>query len=151
MNPPRLVIDAGVVVGWFVPEEHGGPAGADDALRLLDLAVAGRLALAAPELVLAESANVLWKLARLRGYPIGAAERAVHAILDVPLELHRHGRLLPDALEIAFRYQRTVCDSLYVALALRQHAPLVTTDRRLATALAPSFPAVRTLETVFAG
>jgi len=48
----RLVIDSSVVIKWFVPEVHSA-----DALRYLD----PDLERDAPELLLAEVSNILWK------------------------------------------------------------------------------------------
>jgi predicted nucleic acid-binding protein len=48
----RFVIDSSVLIKWFVPEIHSV-----DALRYLD----PDLERDAPELLLAEVANVLWK------------------------------------------------------------------------------------------
>lgn len=46
--------------------------------------------------------------------------------------------LVGAALEIALAFDRSVYDSLYVALALRDDCQLVTADRRLYNALAPA-------------
>jgi predicted nucleic acid-binding protein len=48
--------------------------------------------------------------------------------------------LLPDALEIAFAYDRSVYDSLYVALAIQFKTEMITADERLANALASRLP-----------
>jgi predicted nucleic acid-binding protein len=48
--------------------------------------------------------------------------------------------LVEDALRLAFENQRTVYDTLYVALALNLPAELVTADERLANALGARFP-----------
>jgi predicted nucleic acid-binding protein len=52
-----------------------------------------------------------------------------------PLEVHSAEPLLESAWDIARETGLTVCDSLYVALAVAQTAPLVTADRRLFEAL----------------
>ena len=117
-----LVVDASVMVMLAT-----GEPGADGADRMVDGA-----ALAAPELVLGEAANALWKKARAGS--IARAE-AVQALRDidgmftglVPL------RLLQDqALDLALRRDHPVYDCFYVALAMREGAPLLTADRRLA-------------------
>jgi predicted nucleic acid-binding protein len=48
--------------------------------------------------------------------------------------------LLEEAFSIALTFDRTVYDSLYVALAVRLKADLVTADERLANALAAHLP-----------
>jgi predicted nucleic acid-binding protein len=47
---------------------------------------------------------------------------------------------LEEAFSIAATFNRTVYDSLYVALAVRSKADLVTADERLANALAARLP-----------
>ena len=56
----RLTVDASVVVKWFVAEELSREA------RLL---LAHRLDLHAPDLLLAEFANTIWKKARRSDIP----------------------------------------------------------------------------------
>ena len=48
--------------------------------------------------------------------------------------------LLEEAFSIAATFDRTVYDSLYVALAVRLKADMVTADERLANALAAHLP-----------
>jgi predicted nucleic acid-binding protein len=49
-------------------------------------------------------------------------------------------RPVPGALELAAQYDRTVYDSLYVALARESSIELITADERLANALAAYLP-----------
>lgn len=146
MNGLGCVVDAGVLVACCVAEESGGPSGGENALRLLERAARRQIALYTPELALAESGSVLWKYVRLRGYPAGAAERAVRALTRMPLQLATHAPLLPQAFDLSLRYGVTVYDALYVALAARERLPFVTTDARLVRAVSPSLPAVTLLE-----
>jgi predicted nucleic acid-binding protein len=48
--------------------------------------------------------------------------------------------LIHKAFEIATAFDRSVYDSVYVALAIQSQAPLITADERLANALASRFP-----------
>ena len=48
--------------------------------------------------------------------------------------------LLLGAMSIALRFNRSIYDSLYVALAFQEDCALVTADRRLYDALAISYP-----------
>ena len=49
-------------------------------------------------------------------------------------------QLLDQAMEIATAVQRSVYDSLYVALAMRLNTDLITADERLFNALGAHFP-----------
>jgi predicted nucleic acid-binding protein len=44
--------------------------------------------------------------------------------------------LAPEALDLAIRFDRSVYDCLYLALAVRTKSVMVTADHRLANALA---------------
>lgn len=131
-----LVVDASVALKWFLPEVH-----ADAALRLLDR----DHHLMAPELVVPEFGNALWKRV-LRGEASAAeAGAALEALATMPVVLQPSQPLAPLALDIACRTRRTVYDSLYVALAVVHDCRLVTADRRLYQALTDSALAVHLL------
>jgi predicted nucleic acid-binding protein len=122
-----FVVDASVAVKWFMAEMHEMPA-----LRLLE----GRHELLVPDLLFTEVANALWKRVR-RAETTASAAVATLATLDtVRFQIHPSRPLLPLALELATRFGRTVYDSLYIAVAMIRHCPLVTADRRLHDALA---------------
>ena len=117
----RLVVDASVVVKWFLPEVL-----AEAALRL----AASDRAFLAPELLCAEFANVLWKK-QLRGEVAGTAAAGIlENFRSVAIETFALMPLLPDAFAIASAAGHSVCDCLYLALAEREDCPLVTADRR---------------------
>ena len=122
-----LVVDASVAVKWFLPE-----AGAEPAVALLR---AGHR-LIAPDLLWIEVASVLWKVVRRGALTADEAERMVSDAAAFPVEMFESGTLLTDTRRIATATAGTVYDSLYVALAAREDAVMVTADERLVNALA---------------
>lgn len=124
----QYVVDASVVVKWFAPEIHSNIAG-----RLS----ASPHALVAPDFLPVEVANSFWKHVR-RGHAtrIEALERL--AIVDRRVMLFPSLPLVESAINIALDHERTVYDSLYLALAIEQQCQLVTADRRLYNALSPT-------------
>ena len=117
-----LVVDASVAAQWLVPDNN-----TTEALQILQLAPS----LIAPELLLAEVANTLWKRVQ-RGElnPIvGGALLAT--FLTIPVDIYPHAPLLPLAWDVATATGITIYDSLYVALAHSKQAPLITADKRL--------------------
>jgi predicted nucleic acid-binding protein len=123
----RLVVDASVVVKWFLPEVR-----AESALRL----AASDRAFLAPELLGAEFANALWKK-RLRGEVEGTAAAGIlEHFRRVAIETFALMPLLPSAFAIASAAGHSVYDCLYLALAEREDCPLVTADRRFYQAFA---------------
>ena len=117
-----FVVDASVAIKWFLPEVHG-----DAALRLLD----ADHNLLVPDLLFPEIGNILWKRVRRGEATAKEAAATLNAFVALPLRVHPCRRLLPLALEIAVRVQRSVYDSLYLAVAVLQNCPLVTADLKL--------------------
>jgi len=121
-----VVIDASIAAKWFFPEVHS-----DRAQRLLS----GRTTLLAPDLILAEFANVAWKRFRRREITADQAGAIVGDFLRFPVRIFPSARIIPAALDVALGTGRTLYDGLYVALALDRACRLVTADERLVNAL----------------
>ncbi len=125
-----IVVDASVVLKWFVPE-----AGSDAASRLL----ASGERLEAPDLLFAEIANAIWKKV-LRGQLTRAeSQLLVSDIEKIAVDTTPCRALASDAHAIALITSRSVYDSMYVALALRRDTRVITADERFFHAL-QSFP-----------
>ena len=123
----RLVVDASVAVKWLVEEEES-----ETAERLLR----GNFDLHAPRLLVSEVANAIWRRARAGEIGRGEAGMLVHAISEMPLYWHNDEELGPDAVRLALAFDRPAYDCVYLALAHRIGAQVVTTDARFANALA---------------
>lgn len=121
------VVDASVAVKWVVPEILS-----EQSDRLLG----GGEALIAPDLLLTEAANALWKKIRRRELSAAEANRALDVISASGIVLYAAQPLLARALAMAQRLEHPVYDCVYVALAERERATLVTADERLLARLA---------------
>jgi predicted nucleic acid-binding protein len=117
----KFVVDASVAVKWFVPEIHSAAAA-----RLLDPAIV----LCAPDLISAEFGNVLWKKVRRAELTPDDADEILEAFGGVPLEIRPSSVLLAAAFELAVELDRSVYDSLYLALAVAEKCALVTADAK---------------------
>lgn len=116
------VLDASAAVRLILAD----PAAADLAER-----VGGAALVLAPELMLTELANTLWKLQRAdRLNDLDTQELLAEAreLVD-RLEPDRH--LQAEALALACHLNHPVYDCLYLALARREAASLISSDRRL--------------------
>ena len=132
------VIDASVAAKWFLPA--AGEPLSEEAAGWLRRYVKDEVRFVLPDLFWAELANVLWKAARQGRCTKMTARRAVTAMQEFNLPTVPSQLLLDEALALAFAFDRSVYDCLYVALALRSKAQLVTADERLANALAARLP-----------
>jgi len=124
-----VVVDASVAAKWFLPEPDA-PA----ALRLLD----GRHRLAAPDLIRAEFGNIAWKLHARGALDANEASDMIEHFLSMPLEIHDSTYLLAPALQIAIATNRTVYDSLYLALAVELGGTVITADEHWVNTLETS-------------
>ena len=133
-----LVIDASVAAKWLLPAR--GETLTDEALSLLGLYAKGGVRFIVPDLFWAELGNILWKAVRQGRRTKAAAELAIAAIKDRKLPSVPSQMLLDHAFAIATAFDRTLYDSLYVALAVDSKAYLITVDEKLANALAAHLP-----------
>ena len=125
----KVVVDASVAVKWFVPEIHSAAA-----VRMLD----PEIALYAPDLIGPEFGNILWKKVRRKEIGREEADEIMNAFAKLPFEIRPSALLLPAAFELAIELDRTVYDSLYLALAVAEEYVLITADSKFHAALAAS-------------
>jgi predicted nucleic acid-binding protein len=120
------VVDASVVIKWFVNEVHAGAA-----RRLQE----DQYQLFAPDLLWSECGNILWKKVR-RGELTPDEARLIRGGLEQqPISTFPSRALLDLALEVSLDANRTVYDSCYLAVALLVGCQLVTADQKLFNAL----------------
>lgn len=131
MTPdPKAVVDASVAVKWYVPEP-----GSEPAATLL----AGPVRLLAPDLLVSEFGNTVWKKTIRGELKPGEAKTIVRAFLSaLPVNLHPSAVLLQAALEIALRFRRSIYDATYLALAVAEDCPFITADETLVRAFRDS-------------
>ena len=123
----RLTVDASVAVKWLIAEDDS------DAARSL---VARGEELHAPRLMVSEIANALWRKARLGEIERSEAAAMTAAVPEMPVRWSADETLCADAVRLALALDRPVYDCVYLALAHRLGAPIVTADLRFANALA---------------
>lgn len=131
-----VVVDASVAAKWFLP---GEPLSAE-AFSLLARYAKGELRFVVPDLFWAELANILWKSVRLRRIPARSAHSALESLRERSFPTVPSLDLLGAALTLALAFDRSVYDSLYVALAVHSKSHLITADEKLANSLAAHLP-----------
>ena len=125
----RFVVDASVVVKWLIVEED-----ADVARQL----ATGGQDLHAPRLMASEVASALWRKARLGEIERRAAGILLANVPDMPVRWNDDETVAADAVRLALALDHPVYDCVYLALAHRIGAVMVTADRRFVTTLAPT-------------
>ena len=123
----RFVVDANVAVKWLVAEEDTDVAE--------ELATSGD-DLHAPRLMASEVADALWRKAR-----VGEIERRAAGVLlanvpDMPVRWGADELVSADAVRLALALDHPVYDCVYLALAHRIGAVMLTADSRFANAVA---------------
>ena len=115
-----FVIDASIAVKWVV-EEHGTP----EALTLRQKAK-----LIAPELLVAECANILWKKVKREELLKQEALLAARLLQGAEIELLPTRSLFEAATRMSIEIDHPAYDCLYLALAVEKECPFVTADER---------------------
>ncbi len=133
-----LIVDASVGVKWCVHAQTEPLA--RRAEELLAEYRSGRARFVVPDLFWLELANALWKAVRIGKTDLQHAERSLRLVVELEIPTLPSFDLVPPSLQLAANYDRTVYDSIYVALALRARGDLITADERLANAMAARFP-----------
>jgi predicted nucleic acid-binding protein len=122
-----LVVDASVAVKWFLDEP-----GDREARALVERSEA----LIAPELIVAEVLNAIWKRLLAGDADIRQGPRVAVVLPKVLAQIRSLGPLAARTLEIAAELRHPAYDCFYLALAEERQAKLVTADRRLLGRLA---------------
>jgi len=133
-----FVVDSSVAAKWLPPLNNEPLA--SEARGLLTDWTYGKIELSIPDLLHIEVANVLWKAARAGRCKATEARAALRILISYGLPVTASATILELALRIGMEYERTVYDSIYVALAVQSGRELVTADEKLANALAAYFP-----------
>jgi predicted nucleic acid-binding protein len=120
------VVDASIVIKWFVDEVH-----AEAARRLQE----DQYELSAPDLLWLECGNILWKKVRRRELTPDEARLIWGGLEQQPISAFPSRLVLDLALEVAFDTNRTGYDCCYPALAVLTGCWLVTADQKLFNAL----------------
>ena len=117
-----LVLDASAVVRIIEGAESSTPF--QEAVLKADLVLA-------PELMLTEVANALWRLQRGGHLKVDGLQRHLSRAADLVDVIEPDRHLQAEALALACHLDHPVYDCLYLALARREAAVLLTADQRL--------------------
>ena len=114
------VVDASVAVKWVVEE-----VGSEKAVALKGSS------LVAPDLILVECSNILWKKVRRRELTKKQATDALDQLMRAQIQLAALRDLVAGAHRLALEIDHPSYDCIYLALADRERVPLITAGKRL--------------------
>jgi predicted nucleic acid-binding protein len=120
----KIVIDASVLVKWYVREVHS-----DKALVLRDKHINGELELAAPVLISYETLNALKYTGLFSNKEI---KQIAASIQNYGISLHGlEGKTTELTLDAVEKNDITVYDGAYLGLAMNLGAEFITADQKL--------------------
>ena len=120
MNGETFVIDASIAIKWVIEE--------DDTPEALALRARGRLV--APDLLVSECANILWKKTQRKELSRDQAILAAQLLQGAEIELLPTRSLFERSTRIAIDLNHSAYDCAYLALALENDCRFVTADTR---------------------
>lgn len=124
MEEDKIVIDASIVVKWFLEELYS-----PQALILRDRYIARKVTLNAPNIMLYEALNALL---RSRTFKADELLEICDSLNKYGFRLHElEGELKKSAVKIAAQNNITIYDASYVALASKLNTKLYTADKDL--------------------
>lgn len=115
------VVDASVAIKWVYSEELS-----PNAIR-----VRSQYRLVAPELLLAECANILWKKVRRGELADNEAVVSAAVLARGGIEMVPMGALIVGATRLAVELNHPAYDCFYIELCRLRGIPLITADDRL--------------------
>ena len=137
----QRVVDASVVAKWFLPEAHK-----DKAEKILREFIEEKVQLAAPDLLVAELGNLLWKRStKLGDISTAQANQIYVEFLALKVPLRHSAGIAVAALKHAINGNHPIYDMLYIALAEETACEIVTADKTLVNKFGNKFPCLRWL------
>ncbi len=123
---PKIVIDASIVVKWFLSDKENG---VKEATQIYSLLQKNKIDVYAPSFLLIELANVLLQKKHLSAQVVAQVMQKLQTsgIHFIDFEVNE----TQDLVSLAFEHTLTSYDCLYLLLATHKKIPLLTTDKQL--------------------
>ncbi|RPI49931.1 MAG: PIN domain-containing protein [Deltaproteobacteria bacterium] len=127
----ELVIDASVILKWYLPDEEF----ASKALNILHRHVSGEIVLCAPTILPYEILNAFLMAERRGRVNEEVTRNAFNAFLDLEINFLDPFMDYPGIISPARSFDRSVYDASYLAVAEKRNFNFVTGDKRLYNAV----------------
>jgi len=120
-----VVLDASAAVEVVLQRES--------APRFAEILTQADLVLA-PTLLITEASNVFWKYQKFADYPQDACEKSIEHIVALADEYVSEVELYREAFSLGCMLDHPIYDMVYLVLARRNNAKLLTMDKKLISA-----------------
>ena len=84
-----------------------------------------------PTLYIAEVTNVFWKYQKIADFPLLVCEKGIEQAIGLPDDFMNEKDLYREAFKLACSLNHSVYDILYLLVARRNNATLLTLDKKL--------------------
>jgi predicted nucleic acid-binding protein len=135
----ELVIDASVILKWYLPDEEF----AQKALNILYRHVSGEIALYAPTILPYEILNALIVAERMGRVNEEVTKNAFNAFLDLEIGFLNPFLDYQGIISLARSFDRSVYDASYLAVANKRDIDFLTGDKRLFNAVKKELKSVK--------
>lgn len=123
----RYVLDTSVVIKWFSEQDEDD---LEKALAVRDGIFEGTYSIIVPDLLLYELANALRHNPRFNSEDVGIA---VQSVIEMGFDIRiAEGGILERSIHTAYKFNITVYDACFLAVAHIENRPLITADDKLA-------------------
>lgn len=129
MNTRSIIVDSSVLFALFFPEEYS--EWSEEMIRKYD-------ELHVPELVFLETSNAAWKRIILFRQPSNIVLKnlkLLHKFINDICIIHRDIDYLQKTIELSIKLGITIYDSLFLAIAEKYKAKVLTIDKKLVETL----------------
>jgi predicted nucleic acid-binding protein len=134
--PDSYVLDASVVLRWFLPDQDAG----GHAQRLLALVLAGDIVAVAPRNLVHEFCGGITKEFRIKHKSVGEAIDAFRAFLRLPIRYSESDSLIEGAIRLSHSHGKTFYDTYYFSVGEHEGIRVCTADERSVAGVGLDFP-----------
>jgi len=121
------VIDTSALIRFFIPD---GPMPDGFEVFLTGVGTGHNIAIA-PELIIAEVANVIFKKCATDELTNDEGELLLKDMLETPIRFFGHMELIYGAYDLSRKFNLTVYDGLFLSLALEKGAVVFSADKKI--------------------
>lgn len=139
-----VIVDASVAMKWFVKDEENR----SQALYLLKQFKLEEINFIIPDLLFYEVANAFKTFVRAKRITLTAGNKYIKRLLELNLLIVYSSTLIGPALKLAHKFDISVYDASYLALAKSQKIPFYSADEKLLNKIPSGFKYVNHLSSL---